>query len=308
MKYKKKTMWGFIVVVLAVCLFFLIDWFGVFKAAEFYKGLDWNTTKWKVEWRLKKDHYWHNEKRYISTVYYPKEYRDTWAQEDFYFDEKSERLKKIRLFYATTDSDTMSQVYESQKKRISKKLGKGSEYEGDNFQYTEWREEKTVIRVIKNDYENDDANDIVQVIYLNKDYSEPFFTKMHLDENTFKMMLNKFFCDSSPVFDERSGDMDIGYDFSQYKLVSTKETSKVVALLNKKLFASNSDVESRAKRIVLSKGIAEDHPLTVDWVMDHPAKSVAILTELTREDDFLKSRSDIDKAYEYLTDEEKRKS
>jgi hypothetical protein len=68
--------------------------------------------------------------------------------------------------------------------------------------------------------------------------------------------------------------------------------------------ASNSDVGSRAKRIVLSKGITEDHPLTVDWVMDHPAKSVAILTELTREDDFLKSRSDVDKAYERLTDEE----
>jgi hypothetical protein len=48
--------------------------------------------------------------------------------------------------------------------------------------------------------------------------------------------------------------------------------------------------------------------MTVAWVMKHPAKSVAILTELTREDDFLKSKSEIDAAYDLLTEEEQQRA
>jgi hypothetical protein len=39
--------------------------------------------------------------------------------------------------------------------------------------------------------------------------------------------------------------------------------------------------------------------------MKHPAKTLIILRQLTREKDFFKSKSEVDKVYNLLTEEEK---
>ena len=78
--------------------------------------------------------------------------------------------------------------------------------------------------------------------------------------------------------------------------------------MNKYLFSGEDKGTQIARRIASSKGITVENPLSVDWVMKHPAKTLLILRHLTREKNFLKSRSDIDEAYDRLTDEEKRKS
>ena len=285
------------------------SWFGLFSSPEYYKGFDWNTDKKKLEWRLSKDHYWYNDEEYKSNARELKENPTIRFEDSFFLDKKTQKLKEIRLDYLSDDTAKLEEIYNDEVEKLKKKLGKGTDCESKYALYTEWRGEYSVIRVVKWDLAFDDSITYVEVIYQDKrEFQSPYFTETHIGQDVYEKMLERFHCISTPEYNEMIVNASKDPDFSDYKLYSTDETKKVVALMNKHLFIENDGGETIAGRIASSRGITKEHPMTVDWVMKHPAKSVAILTELTREDDFLKSRSDIDKAYEYLTDEEKRKS
>jgi hypothetical protein len=204
------------------------------------------------------------------------------------------------------DTAKLEEIYNAEVEKLKKKLGKGTDCESKYALYTEWRGEYSVIRVVKWDLAFDDSITYVEVIYQDKrEFQSPYFTETHIGQDVYEKMLNKFYCTSTPEYNAESIKVSEDTDYSNYKLSPTEETKKVVALINKNLFSGRDDEESVARKMAyLQGGITEECPMTVAWVMDHPAKSVAILTELTREDDFLKSRSDVDKAYERLTDEE----
>ena len=296
-----------IVVILGGAIVFY--WFCLFGSNEYYKGFDWNTNKNRLEWRLSKDHYWYNDEEYKSNARELEENRTIRFEDSFFLDKKTQKLKEIRLDYLSDDTAKLEEIYNAEVEKLKKKLGKGTDCESKYALYTEWRGEYSVIRVVKWDLALDDSISYVEVIYQDKRESKlPYFTETHIGQDVYEKMLERFHCISTPEYNEMSVNASKDPDFSDYKLYSTDETKKVVALMNKHLFIENDGGETIAGRIASSRGITKEHPMTVDWVMDHPAKSVAILTELTREDDFLKSRSDVDKAYERLTDEEKRKS
>lgn len=74
------------------------------------------------------------------------------------------------------------------------------------------------------------------------------------------------------------------------------------------MFSGRDDEESVARKMAYLLGeITEECPMTVAWVMNHPVKAVAILKELTREDDYPKSKKEIDKEYDSLTEKEKQR-
>ncbi|MCR4652629.1 MAG: hypothetical protein K5744_02935 [Eubacterium sp.] len=289
-----------------------LNWFDLLCSSEYYKGFDWNTNEKELEQRLPKEYSWEEGeyRNYTSKVYYPKEYPDTWCQEHFYLDADSNRLKEVEIYYIAKDATGMNLIYDTERGKLSKKLGDGIEYEWRSAICTEWKEKKSTIRIIKSDCEYDDSNDIVRVIYLdNKECAEPVFTEKHLDKNTFETMLNKFFCVANPDYSVKGIDFSKETDFSYFKLSSTEETRKAVALMNKHLFAEDPD--GSARTVADAEGITEESPMTVEWVMDHPVRAVKLWDELVRnlkKEDFLKSRNVVDEEYALLTKEEKKRA
>ena len=309
MSTRRKGLCAFAVLMIVAGIVIAHSWFGLFSSPEYYKGFDWNTDKKKLEWRLSKDHYWYNDEEYKTSARAIEENSTIRFYDSFFLDKKTQKLKEIRLDYLSDDTAKLEEIYNAEVEKLKKKLGKGTDCESKYALYTEWRGKHSVIRVVKWDLALDDSISYVEVIYQDKRESKlPYFTKAHIGQDVYEKMLDKFHCISTPEYNAKNVKASKDPDFSDYKLYSTDETQKVVALMNKHLFIENDGGETIAGRIASSRGITKEHPMTVDWVMDHPAKSVAILTELTREDDFLKSRSDVDKAYERLTDKEKRKS
>ena len=284
-------------------------WFGLFSSPEYYKGFNWNTDKKKLEWRLSKAHYWYDEEEFKMNATKLDEDTSIWFRDSYSINKETGKLKEVRLLYLTEDSAKMEQIYEAEVKKLNRKLGPGTEGESYDELFTEWRGKNSIIRVIKNDFAFDDSNTEVEVVYQNRrEYNEPYFTETHLWQSVYEKMIEQFYCISTPDYNTEAIKARKDPDFSDYKLRPSDETKKVIALINKHLFTGSDKRTEFARLTASSRGITESHPLTVDWFMDHPAKTMGILKELTREDDFLKSRSDVDKAYDRLTDEEKRKS
>ena len=310
MSKRRKALCAFALLMIVAGIVIAHSWFGLFSSPEYYKGFDWNTDKKKLEWRLSKDHYWYNDEEYKTNARKLEENTDIWFHDSYLLDKKTCRLKEIRLVFITDDRTKIQEIYETEVRKVSKKLGQGTECESYSSLYTEWRGKRSIIRVAKSAASIDDQDTYIEVVYQDKrEFNVPFFTEAHIGQDVYEKMLDKFYCTSTPEYNAESIKVSKDTDYSNYKLSPTEETKKVVALINKNLFSGRDDEESVARKMAyLQGGITEECPMTVAWVMKHPAKSVAILTELTREDDFLKSRSDVDKAYEHLTDEEKRKS
>ncbi len=309
MTTQKRALRILAVFVVIVGIVIVNSWFGFFGSTEYYKGFDWNTNKRKLEWRLSNAFYWYDESRYESSRKKLKEYENTWFQESFYIDTKKDKLKEVRISYTTDNSLNMEQIYADEVKKLEKRLGRGMEGESYDSLFTEWRGKHSIIRVIKNDSVFEDSNIFVDVVYQDKDeYNEPYFTEKHLWQSVYEKMINEFYCISTPEYNVEIIKERKDPDYSNFNLDPTDETKKVVALMNKYLSAASNDKTCVAGWVASSQGITEEHPLTVDWVMNHPAKALTILKYLTSENDSLKNRNDVDKAYERLTNEEKRKS
>ena len=316
---KKKSIGMVIAIVLVTVLVIACEWLGIFSSPEYYKGLDWNTSARKLEWRLSKDHYWDDDddcKCYVSNLYYPKEYTGTWCVENFRLDRKSGHLSEVNFYYTTKNSKEMNRVYDTEIRKLSNRLGNGTEYEWMDYIYTEWKGKKSTIRVIKNDYEHDDSNDAVEVVYIdNRECTDPYFTKIHLDKSTFEMMIDQFFCDTSPAYNAEQFDSNKGPDFSYFELIPTEETYKAVAVMNKHLF--DEDPYGNAKIVLEVEGLSKQNPMTVEWLMEHPIRAYKLWYRLVGHSieagqsdakDFLESKDIVDKEYEQLTEEEKKRA
>uniref|UniRef100_I5AQF4 Uncharacterized protein n=1 Tax=Eubacterium cellulosolvens (strain ATCC 43171 / JCM 9499 / 6) TaxID=633697 RepID=I5AQF4_EUBC6 len=311
---KKVNIWISLtaVVVLLGAFFCGYNRFGLFRSLEYYKGFDWATTSQRLESRLKKGYQKKNTdeyKMYYTNEWYPDEYPGTWCQESYCVDNKTGYLKEVNILFATRDSKSMNLVYSTEIKKITSKIGKGIEYEDRNHQYTEWIGKRSTIRVIKNDYEYEDSNDAVQIVYLDKKNMKPFFTEKHLSESVFKLMIEKFYCEPSPAYDEKSLDLTNESDYSYFKLRKTEETYKAVAVMNKYLFGE--DQNGSARIVADAEGLSEDHPMTVEWIMQHPVRASKLWDEVvgyTNKDDFLANKEVLDKEYSFLTEEEKHRA
>ena len=309
MSIRKKILGIIVIVALVSGSIVAFIWFGFFSSPEYYKGFDWDTDKQKLEWRLSKDHYWYDDTEYKTSARAIEENSTIRFYDSFFLDKKTQKLKEIRLVYLAEDSAMMERIYDAEVGKIKKKLGSGIEGESYSSLFTVWRGKKTIIRVTKKDTEFDDLNTYVEVVYQDKrKYDMPFFTEAYLGQDVYEKMINSFYCSSTPEYNTEFIKRSKKFDYSNYKLSPTEETKKVVALMNKHLSTGSDDGTIVAGRIAASKGITEENPLTIDWVMKHPAKSLEILKFLTREDDFLKSKKEIDKEYDSLTEEEQQRA
>jgi hypothetical protein len=285
------------------------SWFGLFSSPEYYKGFDWNTDKKKLEWRLSKDHYWYDDTEYKTSARKLEENSNIRFYDSFFLDEKTQKLKEIRLVYLVEDNVKLEQVYANEVDELKRRLGRGTEGEAGDALFTEWRGKHSIIRVSKQDCEYEDLNTYVEVVYQDKgEYNEPYFTETHLWQDVYEKMIDSFYCVSTPEYDADTIRASKNNDYSAYKLRPTDETKKVIALMNKYLFSGEDKGTQVARRIASSKGITVENPLSVDWVMKHPAKTLLILRHLTKEKDFFKSKSEIDKAYNLLTKEEQQRA
>lgn len=310
MKKKRRRIIALLVGLIVSLLIGSYVFWGVWWSTEYYEGYDWNTREIQVEWRLRKEHGWSNdgdERICITDVEHYQENKNIRVDERYYFDKERGKLKKVEKNYTTQNSAEMEQIYQAEVLRARKKFGNGIEYESSDNITIEWRKKHSTIYIIKNDYEYDDSNTAVRVVYLNNSiYNEPYFTKNHLDERTFGIMMDRLYCTSSPSYDEREINRKEVSDYSNFKLIPTEETRKTVALMNKYLFGNGDKGVHKARTIAKHQGITPNNQLSVKWVMEHPAKTVKILIELTWDNDDFKDEDWIDQAYEELTEEEKK--
>ncbi|MCR4652643.1 MAG: hypothetical protein K5744_03005 [Eubacterium sp.] len=286
--------------------------FGSWWSSEYYRGFNWHAGEKWIDLRLRIKHVWYDGddgRECLTEDVDTQEYTKTRVQEQYWLDKERGTLKKIERTYTTRDPSEMERIYQEKVADIKKKLGESDDYELSYYFASEWKTKHSTIQVIKDDSQYEDLNKNLRVVYMDSDmYNEPYFTEAHMNKGEFEMMLDKFYCISSPHFEQRQISQKKEADYSNYKLRPSKETSKVVALMNKYLFGNDADNVHRAQTVAESEGFTEKKQLTVDWVMEHPVRAVKIFDELTWNNDIFKDKAWVDQNYESLTEEEKQRA
>ncbi len=118
---------------------------------------------------------------------------------------------------------------------------------------------------------------------------EPYFTEYRLSEKQVTVLCNHYYIKTEPEWWEVR-DMDQWPDYSNYTMEPTEHTQLVVDVLNYEFFIDPDRMEyaydSYQREAAVSFGFSRENPITVDWVMTHPADAVTLLNEYYELDDY----------------------
>lgn len=133
---------------------------------------------------------------------------------------------------------------------------------------------------------------------------KPYFTEYRLSKEEFGEMIDGFYVKTEPNQKRGSWLEDLNKsqwpDYSGFQMEATDETTKAVAVLNYYLFEERSEQDQRGIRRAEEMHFNAEKPITVEWVMDHPAEAAYIMDGMWGDGTFLKKAKKVDEIYDKI--------